>query len=74
MILHENGCLGGCWVRIWIGAGGEPSCAEECLDLSQNIIHLSGEQSLTADSLVLWKLEKVLQDMPADGPFSAVLM
>ncbi len=36
-------------MRIWIGAGGEPACAEECLDLSQNIIHLIGEQSLTAE-------------------------
>ncbi len=40
-----------------------PCCAEECLDLFQNIIHLSGEQSLTSDSLLLWKLEKVLPDM-----------
>ncbi len=39
--------------RIWIGAGGEPSCAEECLDLFQNIILLSREQSLSADSLAL---------------------
>ena len=62
--LHKNGSLCGWWVRIWIGAGGEPSCAKECLDLSQNIILLSTrEQFLTADSLVLWKLEKVLPDM-----------
>jgi hypothetical protein len=29
--LHENGSLNdpGWWVRIWIGAGGEPCCAEE---------------------------------------------
>ncbi len=26
----QNCCLNGWWVRIWIGAGGEPSCAEEC--------------------------------------------
>ncbi len=51
--LHKNGCLNGWWVRILIGAGREPSCAEECLDLFQNIILLSWEQSLTADSLVL---------------------
>ncbi len=49
--LSQNGSLCGWSVRIWIGAGWEPSCAEECLDLSQNIIHLSGEQSLTAYSL-----------------------
>ena len=59
LTLHKNGCLSGWWVRIWIWAGWEPSCAEECLDLSQNIIHLSREQSLPADSLVLWKSEKV---------------
>jgi hypothetical protein len=51
--LHENGSLNGWWVRIWLGTGGEPSCAEECLDLFQNIILLRWEQSLTADSLVL---------------------
>ncbi len=62
--LHENGCLSGWWVRIWIGAGGEPSRAEECLDLSpsQNITHLSREQSISADSLILSKSEKVPPD------------
>ncbi len=47
------------WQSLWlvgenlIGAGLEPCCAEECLDLSQNILLLSREQSLSADSLVL---------------------
>jgi hypothetical protein len=53
--LHENGSLNGWWMKIWIGAGKEPSCAEECLDLFQNIILLSWEPShasLTADSIV----------------------
>jgi hypothetical protein len=73
--LHQNGSLGGWWVRIWIGAGWEPSCAEECLDLSQNIIHLSGEQSLTVDSLDCGNWRKCYQTCyPADGLFSAVLM
>jgi hypothetical protein len=36
--LYKDGCLNGWWVRIWIGAGREPCCAEECLDLFQNII------------------------------------
>ncbi len=45
--------LNGWWMRIWIGTGREPSCAEECLDLFQNIIILSCEQFLTADSHVL---------------------
>ncbi len=45
--------LDGWWVRIWIGAGWEPCGAEECLDQFQNIILLSWEQSLTADSLIL---------------------
>ncbi len=67
MTLHENGSLNhdGWWVRIWIGADGEPCCAEECLDLFQNIILLSREQSLSADSLVLKKLGKVPLDLPS---------
>ncbi len=57
-------------MKIWIGAGGEPSSAEEYsgLDLFQPenimIILLSREQSLRADSLPLCKSEKVLPDMP----------
>ncbi len=66
-LFKKNGCLNGWWVRIWIGAGGEPSCqcAEECLDLFQNVILLSWEPSLrvTADSLVLQKSEKVPPDV-----------
>jgi hypothetical protein len=50
-------------VRIWIGAGGEPSCADECLGLFQYTFLLTREQPLTANSLVLWKSEKVLPDM-----------
>ncbi len=72
--LHENVCLGSWWVRIWIGAGREPFGSEECLDQFQNIILLSWEQSLTADSLVLWS-EKVPPDMLFYlWTFSAVLM
>ncbi len=80
MTLRKNGCLGAWWVKIWIEAGREPSCAEECLDLSQNIIHLSGEQSLTADSLSEFHSfcrngRKCYQTCNlTDGLFSAVLM
>ncbi len=61
--LHENGCLNGWWVRIWIGAGGETSCAEECLDLFQNIILLSREQSLTADTSLVEIRESASQGL-----------
>ncbi len=40
-VYNENGCLNGQWVRIWIGAGWEPYCAEECIDLFPNIILLN---------------------------------
>ncbi len=50
---HEKYSLNGWCVSIWEGAVGEPSCAEECLDLFQNIILLCREESLTADSLGL---------------------
>ena len=50
--LHENGSLCGWWVRIWTGAGREPFGAEECLDLSHNIILYRRQQSLTSDLLI----------------------
>ena len=50
--LHENGSLHGQWPRIWAGAGGEPSDAQERLALFQDIILFRMQQSLTADSLI----------------------
>ena len=50
--LHENGSLHSQWPRIWAGAGGEQSNAQECLALFQDIILFRRQQSLTADSLI----------------------
>ncbi len=47
--LHENGSLWSQWLRIWIGAGGYPFRSGEFLDLFQNIIFFTREQSLTAE-------------------------
>ena len=59
MKLHENGNLCGWWVRIWTRAGREPFCAEECLDLSHNLMLYCMQQSLTSDSLISRKSRKV---------------
>ncbi len=77
MTLHENGSLSGWWVRIWIGAGWEPepSCAEECLDLHQNIIHLSREHLSLQIHLFSENQRKCYQKCDFTyGLFSAVLM
>ncbi len=60
--LHENGSLHGQWPRIWAGAGGEPSDAEEQLPLFQDVILFRRQQSLTADSLIWRRSRKVQQD------------
>jgi hypothetical protein len=62
-------------VRIWIGAGREPSCAEEFLDLSQNIIHLSGNNPSLQIRLFCGNQRKCYHiSYPANGLFSAVLI
>ena len=43
----------GRWLRIWTGACNDPLCAEERLDLFHNIILLTRQQPLTAESISL---------------------
>ncbi len=77
MTLQENGSLNG-WhwqVRIWIGAGGEPFCAEECLDQFQNIILLSCNNPSLQIYLLCEIWRKCYQTCSSTyGLFSAVLM
>jgi hypothetical protein len=64
--LHRNGSLCGLWLRIWTGVCSELLHASELLDLFQDIVLFTWEQSLTAESLIWQKSRKVQSDMRTD--------
>ncbi len=67
-VSSQIGNVCGWWVRTWIGTGGEPSCAEECLDLFQNII-LSSRVHPHCRLTCFVRSEKVLSDVLSNWTF-----